>query len=80
MFHFLGCLLFAIFFIFVLGVALLGNVLHAILRLFLGSNSSSDNSYDRTSSAPKTEKKNSQTNNGYTFKPEDGEYVDFEEV
>ena len=74
--HLLGCLVFGLFFFLILGVSVLGSVVNVLWRLFTGMPLGSTRPQQR-----EEQKKASQREEqDYKFRPEDGEYIDYEEV
>lgn len=78
--HLLGCLLFLVFFILIFGMALVGSVVDFVWRLLFGSSRSSQRSNREQPQRTHREERPVQEPASYTFRPEDGEYIDYEEV
>lgn len=75
--HLLGCLFFFLFFLLIFGLALIGSVVNFISRLLFGSRQTT---HDSQSQTPPPSHEPAQSTTDYTFQPEDGEYIDYEEV
>lgn len=72
----LGCLIFLVFFVLIIGVSVVGSVISAIWQLFVGPRVGnpkprSGNDYTQGKETPDPD---------YKFSPSDGEYIDYEEV
>ena len=77
--HFLGCLLFILLFVFLLVIALVGNIYLRIMRFF-GFNRKFDWEKEYFHSPSESEQKEARHSTNKVFADDEGEYVDFEEV
>lgn len=77
--QFLGCLLMFVVMLLFLGLAVVGSVLEGVWRFFGGGRRPSAGGFGgRQQEKPQEPKKPANTD--YTFRPSDGEYIDYEEV
>lgn len=79
---FLGCLGFLVVFILLFVLSVAGSIVNTIWTFLRGGSSTSHNRQQSStqSSAPHGGQKPNNANDDYVFKPNDGEYIDFEEV
>lgn len=77
--HLLGCLLFFLLFILIFGLAIVGSFIEGIWRLLTGGKPRTFHS-DSTFSQNEQKENPTPRGNDYTFSPNEGEYIDYEEV
>lgn len=78
--HLIGCLFFTLFFILIFGLALVGSVIDGISRLLFGSSRRRQRPADEQEPRRQNHARSAEEPASYTFRPEDGEYIDYEEV
>lgn len=77
--HLLGCLGFFLFFFLILGISVLGSIVSGIWNLLFGRSPGRDTRSPYDQDEPRAPHTTNQSQ-GYTFRPDDGEYIDYEEV
>ncbi|MCQ2266679.1 MAG: DUF4834 family protein [Bacteroidaceae bacterium] len=78
--HLLGCLFFLLFFLLIFGMALVGSVIDGVWRLLTGGRRPYSHTQEEPQQRRQTSSSAGEAPASYTFRPEDGEYIDYEEV
>ena len=81
--RFLGCLGFLLLFFFLMGIAALGSFLHSVFRLFGGVRGAQQQGAQQHQGGvqqPQGGNPQQSAAGDYHFQPEDGEYIEFDEV